>query len=366
MESSTNRKERAKKWFEKSREKGFLLLSRARSRRPAFIISLVILAVMLAATTISWQQAWVRVHNDSQQRSSQVLTNTYNTLQARLMIYSNILSGTKAFFESSEHVTAGEFDSYFSSLQVKQKYAGFSAISYVAKVPEANKSAFIAQARADTTLPAQSKPNYTIYPTASRDVYYPILYTYKGSTPLDTIGYDLGTSSTRIESLEATGAANSLALSNTLNLNSSDTTQTAVRPGFSMTVPVYSNGHYTTGDQPVGFLVASFEHKLILADLMASEGQGALLRVFDQASGGTKIYEQGDVAVLANEHRTQVIDYSMGGKTWRLELNTPMSFGISSTDQNLPRVIGVAGLIITALLLAYFLSGSDLSRRRRP
>ncbi len=365
MKNSTARRERAQQWFEKSRERGSLLLSRARHRRPAFIIALLILVVMLAGTTIAWQQAWVRVHNDSEQRAEQVLANTYDTLKDRLMIYTNILAGTKAFFESSDHVTRGEFNDYLSSIQLKEKYAGFSAISYVAKVSDTDKSTFIAQTRADNTLPAESKPNFTIYPTATRDVYYPIVYTYKGSTPLEIVGYDLGTKPARAASLEADGATDSATLSDTSNLNSSDVTQKTVRPGFSMTVPIYSDGNYKTGDEATGYLVATFEYKLILANVMANSGQGALLRIFDQANGGTQIYEQGDTTVLVGEHRTQTTDYTLGGKTWRLELYTPTSFGLSSPDQNLPRVVGVSGLIITALLLAYFLSGSDLSRRHR-
>lgn len=335
----------------------------ATMKKPRFSASTFIvpsiLILVLGLTTISWYQAKEQLHKDVQSSANSELATVDRNLGERLNLYVNILGGFKAFFESNETVNQAQFYNYFNSLDLKEKYPGFSVFIYVKKVPANELAQFVKDARSDKSYPSKATPNFTITPTSNSATYYPILYSAQGSSTRRVEGVDLGQTNLYIGLIQKAEQTGQLAASDTIDLNGANSK--TKRPGFFIILPVYKDASSRTPQDVIGYVSATFEHKLILNNLSDDNGQSAI-RIYDDTSNAL-VFQDDTNNVLGHPHNTQSVTYSLGGKHWKLELSTPPEYGVNDQENNLPIIIAVAGAAVAALLALLFVS--VLRGRRR-
>lgn len=66
-------------------------------------------------------------------------------IETRIQAYIDALYGFNALFAASDYVDQGEFNTFYDSTNLTEKYPGFAAISYIAKVDEVDLDNFVRQ-----------------------------------------------------------------------------------------------------------------------------------------------------------------------------------------------------------------------------
>ncbi|WP_426338423.1 CHASE domain-containing protein [Pseudoduganella sp. S-14] len=131
------------------------------------------------------------VEDEAQLRFDNLNRATQYSISARVKAYSDVVRGLVALFQTTDHVTRLQFRQYVTSLNIGKHYPALEAINYAPNVPQAEREAFVAAVRADTSLTPGGYPKFDIKPPGKREQYAPLTYLEPMGLMMEKFGVDI-------------------------------------------------------------------------------------------------------------------------------------------------------------------------------
>ena len=285
----------------------------------------IVLVGTLVLSVVAWQFTKDVTNRELQDKFEDNATELAEHLQRHMSTYLQVLRGLRAFFDSSSHVTRGEFNDYISSLNLLKDYPGIQGLSHAQLVPREQLSQHI------NTIRAQGVADYTVYPEGDREFFTPVIYIepFSGRN-LEVVGYDTYSETVRRAAMVQARDTGRAAVTGQLTLIQE--TDEQPQAGFLMFQPLYDqNQPYETLSQRrssiTGWVTAVFR----MGDLMAGlvhERDGdhnhmhtsdLILEIYDgsEVTEQAKMFESGAVihdpdaksSVLKKISQVQIADH---------------------------------------------------------
>jgi diguanylate cyclase (GGDEF)-like protein/PAS domain S-box-containing protein len=350
-------------------------MSWVKHSRPAIIAAGIGLLVTFAASYAvgRWENRVASAEFVSAAKNqATLLQNGINEYRQRLM-------ALRAPFESfNEGITRSEFE--FFSDRLFAEHPGILRINWIPRVKRRQRIEFENSARSDGIVGYHFQsvaPNGALVPAPEGDEYFPVFYSTEPKTSI-SYGIDLASDAARRPILEGARDNDVMAvLPNTELRGSSGELKNAV----FVAMPVYVKGtsRDTVSDRRrnlAGFIVARFEFshlvETVLATTAASLGVPLDIEVPNPRLKTASVHRfaPGLPATLLgnksiNASSTEQLwsgTLQMGDATWTLSAN-PLAAGPLSPRHDRALIVLIAGIIITAILVAYVLLTSYHSRQ---
>ena len=208
-------------------------------RHPRRLPALGVLLLGMLLAVLTWmavaradQQALEQEHG---RRFSQIAYEVESrTIQAR-----NVLRGLQGLFIASDDVSRMDFHQYARALEIEEGTLGLQAVQFARLVGDAQRPAFEARVRADTTLEPGGYPRFSVQPEGTRTYYVPTLYNEPMRGNEAAFGYDTAFGAVRMAVLAAARDSGQTRASAPFKLVQSS------RMGVALRAPVYRNSEPT-------------------------------------------------------------------------------------------------------------------------
>ncbi len=178
---------------------------------------------------------------DAHREFDSVARSAQSSLAAGIGGYTELLRATGAMFQAADAPpTRLQFRRYADALGVAKNFPALEALSFVSRVPDAERERFIAAVRADRSADPGGYPDFTIHPPGRRAEYNVLNYMEPTAPNLQRMGMDLSADPIKAAALESgrdDGRLSSSGLPVTIALPTPHI-------GLSMRLPVYR------GDMP--------------------------------------------------------------------------------------------------------------------
>jgi PAS domain S-box-containing protein len=293
-------------------------------------------------------------------------------IESRINAYADVLLGVRGLFISDNSVNRVEFKRYIDSLDLNRRYPGIQVIHYSRRISAAERPAFEAMVRGDTSVEPRGYPDFAIRPAGNRPEYVVAQFVEPMAGNERALGLDLGGDAVRLAALRHTRESAQLTASGTIALANIPERH----PGFAMRLAVYQK------DAPLatvaqrrdafnGVVSASF----IVIDLM----RGVLSQPFLQKMH-VRIHDAGFLGgaeglqsptgenMMFDSDRLlgkapaaggpwgdrpaslrSVSDLDVGGRRWHLYFSARQELG-APVDRWLPWLVLLGGLTVSLLL----------------
>ena len=323
-----------------------------RARYRHWLVGLGVAAVGLAASFwLAWQQAESVAHV-GRGRFMQEARAFADALSQRIEGHTEVVNGLRGLFTANPRLTRAEFERAANQLDVGQRYPGVRNLSFTRWVPAAERAAFEAKVRADTSLSPQGYPDFAIYPPGERAEYFVAEYLWPLPGNERVLGLDISAQPTNLAAMQYSRDSGHTVASAPFDLLQEETH----RPGFVIRVPVFD---YSANPAEPRFLgaVASTIRVYDLVQALGSQGllNGIAVSMADHGSvraGAADttvrpLLEQSSAALPDAE--PFVRDMLVHDRRWRLTFYPTRSF-LSPSEARLPVLAGLAGALVSLLL----------------
>ncbi len=325
-----------------------------------------LLAVMLVGAillTMTWVAGYitksavdVRLSEFFNRQADQIANTYYNKIHTQV----TIIEGVRGLWNSSNNFTSQRFTNYLSSLDFSNlDNGGASSYFYIPAVKHADLSKFEKKIQQEPTISSVYQ-NFAINPASDIPVHYPATYTYPLEGREKSIGLDFATYPERLDAITYAKESGKLATTKAVIL------QTTGRPGFFFILPLYYNAQSLDlpsdrDQQFAGVVGAAFRSR----------------SAFEQIFGGSDPYPYLDFQIyqgeaitpdrLLHDHdgnfedlhprysTTRVVRYQ--GQTWTINVQSKPSFTLRDSEQNLPYIVFISGILATLILIITSLVG---------
>ncbi len=201
------------------------------------------------------------------------VSDAQDAIATRIRAYADLLVGIRGLFLAENSIGRGEFRRYVQSLDLDRRYPGIQVIHFSRRIPAAQRSAFEARVRADTSIEPRGYPDFTVHPRGERAEYTVVQYVEPTAGTEGALGLDLGGDAVRLAALDRARDSGQLMASGAIALANDPSRH----PGFAMRLAVYRRGVPLATPQErreafTGMVSASF----VVIDLM----RGALSAPF--------------------------------------------------------------------------------------
>ena len=153
------------------------------------------------------------------------------TSQAR-----NVLRGVQGLFVASNDVSRLDFHQYARALEIEEGTLGLQAVQFARLVPHAQRAAFEARVRADTTLERGGYPQFSIQPEGTRTFYVVTEYNEPMRGNESAFGFDTAFGAVRMTVLAAARDSGEISASAPFKLVQGS------QVGVVLRAPIYRNG----------------------------------------------------------------------------------------------------------------------------
>ena len=273
--------------------------------------------------------------------------------------YTNMLLGAKGLFDSSESVERDEWNSYVNSINIDRNYTGVQGVGYAIFIEPENLQQHIQNIR------NQGFEDYTVRPVGERDIYSAIIYL----EPFDernqqAFGFDMYQQKTRKEAMDKALESGEPALSGRVTLVQE--IDSVVQPGFLIYLPIYQNSsNYQTVEERkqniVGFVYSPFRADNLFVNTFNNQNFTVNVEIFDGAeyektnsveslNQNQEIFTLFNDKIFENPKFTKTKTINVLGQPWVLKFSSPQTYGASTTEENLPYIVLLSGIIFTILL----------------
>ncbi|NML17722.1 hybrid sensor histidine kinase/response regulator [Azohydromonas caseinilytica] len=202
-------------------------------RPPSFALLVLVLGLVLSLGAAQYVHgtAQARAQHDFE-ASSRIVA---DMVARRMDSWSKVLHGVRVLLTSSDKLTRADFQRHAQQLELPQRHPGFVALQFVRHVPAAQKAAFEAAVRADTSLRPQGYPDFRIRPEGERPHYLVTDFIEPMAGNEALFGLDVATLPRRLKALEELRDSGLPAASGRLQLSQIPSDQ----PGMVLRQPVY-------------------------------------------------------------------------------------------------------------------------------
>lgn len=200
----------------------------------AFVV--LVIGIVLSAAAAYWVAT--RVEREARLKFESAVTDARTAIESRMRVYSDVLLGVRGLFIASDSVSRGEFRDYIDSLDLNRRYPGIQVIHYGQRITTAQKQAFEAMVRNDTSVDPRGYPDFTVKPPGDRPEYIVVQYVEPMAGNEAALGLDLAGNAARLAALERTRDSGRITASGSIAL----ALDPHGHPGFAMRLPVYRKG----------------------------------------------------------------------------------------------------------------------------
>ncbi len=276
-------------------------------------------------------------------------------LERRLDTYTEIAFGLRGLFIANPQLGRREFVQAVQRLDISERHPEIKNLAFTRYVRAADKDAFVARVRADTSLEAQGYPAFTIRPPGDRAEYFVADYLWPLQGNQGIHGLDISAQPANLASMRYAQTSAKPVASGPFDLLQ----ETTHRTGFVIRVPVVQQARGTAAPEARDFMgaVAVTLRVHDVVEQLRSEGQlqGLALYLSDR---GTQYAEQNfavnlPLYVSANGEDPSVNpayqrQIAVFGRKWRVELSPIRPF-LSEAEQNTPLLFALGGAAISLL-----------------
>ncbi len=285
----------------------------------------------------------------------------------RMSAYENILHSGAAFLNTVERMNREKWRIYITSLDITKHYPGFQGIGFSKRIPPADLPEHIKKMR------AEGFTNYTIKPQGKRDEYHPIIYLEPlNERNLRTIGYDMFSNPVRQDAMIRARDTAQVVISDNVTLVQE--TSTDVQTGFLMYLPFYHTektplSQHQRREHLKGFVYAPFRIDDLMKEILVKKNSGIALKLYHGPSINEKtLFYESSPGIGSQRAKKPLFEKTflihIYGRTWTAVYQTLPLFE-KSVDHKTPRLILLAGLPISFLLLMTILFYSQITQRAR-
>jgi len=308
-----------------------------------------LIIVLFILAQVSTYQSWATAITHNNQYSSQAFEtrsgDIHDAVRIRLQAYIDALHGFRGLFSASDYVQQGEFQAYFNSLNLATTYPGIRAVTFIARVNDSSLPAFVNLHRSDTSLYPKGDTSFTVSGKATSAIHYIITYNATSNSQVG-LGTDLAAEPTRKQVFQAAELSGDSISSAPVTFNG---TNGQPQLGFFITMPVYGK---TVSKMPVGFVNAVFAYKDLFGSLFNGSDllKGLQITAVQQ---GKQIYTSPAVGRSTALNAQEVIP--IADQNWQLKVAAPNNFGLSESQQKLPRALLFFGQLVDVFVAVIFM-----------
>ena len=300
------------------------------------------------------------------------------TLQFGIDAYLRRVVGLRALFDSSDHVSRGQFDKF-----TKQLLSGQSVIlgmSWIPRVSAEQRAALERDAALDGVPGYRIKSvaaDGTLGPAPEKSEYYPILFTATEDVSSPVYGLDLNDGGVRQQTLERARDTDSIATSPLFTLQSG----TGHRRGFFVTLPVYvADLPHETLDERIrnlrGYVLAVFQTSVLMETILTTTRKPSGFDLYfypaDGAQKNDLLYFHGSrlrdtpIEPLPRAELSSVPQWAgvieIGDARWTI-IATPVPGATGMPGHALAWMVLVLGLLVTSAAVWFIFSSGRHARR---
>ncbi len=324
------------------------------SRTWHWVAGLVVAGLCLLLSAWLTQRQAISVAQIENARFIQETRAFTDALRQRIAGHTEIVSGLRSLFSANPHLSRLDFERAASELEVGQRYPGVRTLSFTRWVQAADKAAYEAQVRADTSLSAEGFAGFSVHPPGERAQYFVTDYLWPMVGNEALLGLDIGA-----QPSDLAAAIYSRDSGQTLVTAPFDLPQEKThRAGIMIRVPVFDPTASTPEKRFLGS-VASTVHVYDLVGGLASEGflNGITVGMSDHGplragTGVEKAHSQSlfepSIAALPGS-QSHVRDLVVHDRRWVLTFHPTRSF-LSPAESRLPLLAGLVGVLVSLLL----------------
>jgi diguanylate cyclase (GGDEF)-like protein/PAS domain S-box-containing protein len=344
--------------------------------------------VLVAGVVLSAAAAWLvagQLEREARLKFESAVSDANATIGTRVSDYADVLRGVSGLFAAMNTVSRAEFARYLQNLELGKRYPGIQVIHYSRRISDAERPAFEAMVRADTSVDPRGYPKFAIRPAGTRPEYVVATYVEPMAGNERALGLDLGGDAVRLAALDRTRDSGRITASGTIAL----ALDPARHPGFAMRLALYRKDApvATTEERRAAFsgvVSASF----VVIDLMQGVLADALLqkvhvRIHDAGFLGSRagLMEPGGDNLMFDSDRLSgkapasqakwaaaapglrtVRQLEVGERRWNLYFSARQGFG-DAFDRWWPWLVMCGGLSVSLLLFGLVRSLASTGRR---
>ena len=335
------------------------------------------LSLALAVGATFYATAARSVEDNAQQRFDNLTRATQYSISARVKAYSDLTRGLVALFQTSDNLTRLQFRQYVASLNIGQHFPAIEAITYAPYVQSADREAFVAAVRADTSLTPEGYPKFDIKPPGKREHYSPLVYLEPMGMLMERFGVDIMANPAIDRAMQLSRDTGQVSASG------QPVVVKAPQPhiGLGMRLPVYKRGMPVNdvasrraayiGSVGIGFAVAKLVqgaidematrdvHMIMYADASTDPERRRLdieredrLLFNDNGSIDKPVALPGD----PDDRLEVVLPIDFNGSLWKAQFFVRKDDMVAGFDRWLPLSGFVTGFVVTILMYSYFFS----------
>ncbi|MES2741252.1 MAG: CHASE domain-containing protein [Pseudomonadota bacterium] len=323
------------------------------------------------------------VEDDARRRFDNVARSAQYSMSARVKAYSDLVRGLVALFGTVDGLSREQFHAYVNNLDLPLHFPAIEAVTYAQAIGEAERAAFVAAVRADTSLTPGGYPDFKIVPPGRRPRYTVLTYLEPMASLKDKFGVDISANPAIGRALDLSRDTGEMSASGQPIVVKGPPRHIAL----GMRLPVYRKGWPLTGVEQrraaylgsvgVGFSIPKLVQNAI--DEMAVQQVHLTLyadgatevdkrRLVIEASDRLLFNDNGSLEApplrLAGEADLfeAVLPIDFNGSLWKARFSVRKSDLYSPFDRSFPLIALLTGCIGTILIYGYF---SILYRSRR-
>ena len=333
------------------------------SHHLAWIILVISLLLTASAYMVSRYLVSQRVEDQFHFRVNEIT----QAIQDRLNIYEQVLWSGVGFMVASGEVGVSreQWASYVKTVDINEHWPGIQGMGFSIPITPENKKTHVENIR------AEGFPSYTIKPDGDRALYSTIVYL----EPFDwrnqrAFGYDMWSNDKRRMAMKRARDEGLAATSGIVTLVQE--TDKDTQRGFLTYVPVYKTKFLPTTvearrEQFVGWVYAPFRAGDLMKGILGAEDPSIEFEIFD---GKKMLKENMLFDSNKNIHPDEesidkistVVNVVLQGRPWTIYFSSRASFLLGS-ENNLPRFVAIAGILIDVLLFYVIFSLRFVNRR---
>lgn len=332
----------------------------------------LVFIVLLISPFFAWRVTSDLAEQESRNRFYQDSLNIQSLIQVKLKLYILGAEGLAGFVEESDNVRRDEWSAYIKKVNLVKDYPGISSVSYIEKVENKNKLAFVESVRKDTSLNPKGYPDFNIYPEGDKKEYFVVKYIEPLAGREKGLGFDVSSEAKRLLALEI--ARDSGKASSTGKI----TLATTNAPGFSFLIPVYNNAvvsssaykNSTDLNSPnerkaniKGFAYPVFRgdaiFKAAYGEVDLFPGVDFEIYESENLSRDSLLYDR-DPSYKISQTQTKPGLYtkealSVDSQSWVILIAAKEGSGLTKSQAYLPVIVLISGLVFSFILLGTYL-----------
>ncbi len=275
-----------------------------------------------------------------------------DALSQRIAGHTEVVNGLRGLFTANPRLSRLDFERAASEMEVGQRYPGVRNLSFTRWVPGAEREAYEARVRADTSLSPEGLPQFKIHPPGERAEYFVAEYLWPMFGNESVLGLDISAQPTNLAAMRYSRDSGQTVVSAPFDLLQESTH----RAGIVIRVPVFDPTAGTAEQRFVG-AVASTLRVYGLVQGLGSQGylNGIAVAMDDlgpvRPNSGDNVVrpllEQTAPGLPGARPLVRVL--AVHDRRWQLTFYPTRSF-LTPSETRLPWLAGLAAALVSLLL----------------